>query len=287
MGLPTACILLAAHDKLKIELIRRSFEIDSSKTDLTIATTYGQALKHIAKCRPDLIITDLNLPDGRGTKLLRAGTNELPCPIIVMVRPEEEREGKEAIEEGAMDYVTESDANLRNLPYVSRRTLRDWSFKIDRNRVQKELEKTRLQLSEQLLAVQDKSVALKEVLGQIDKDKGESRSILRSDIEKTVSPLLAIIHEKAEGEVKQHVTLLQSLVKGLVSSLHSPTPRHSNLSPRESQICNMLKNGLSSKEIATVLNICLNTVHNHRIQIRRKLGIKGAKVNLTSHLQDT
>jgi DNA-binding NarL/FixJ family response regulator len=47
----------------------------------------------------------------------------------------------------------------------------------------------------------------------------------------------------------------------------------------------MVKNGLTSKEIASLLNISFLTIEKHRINIRRKLGIINKDINLTSFLK--
>ena len=59
---------------------------------------------------------------------------------------------------------------------------------------------------------------------------------------------------------------------------------YSGLSPREYEVCNMIKQGLSSKDIASTLNTSVHTVHTQRRNIRKKLRIK-VKSNLYSFLQ--
>jgi DNA-binding CsgD family transcriptional regulator len=44
--------------------------------------------------------------------------------------------------------------------------------------------------------------------------------------------------------------------------------------------------GLTSKQIAQLLTISYETVEKHRRNIRRKVGITGKKINLTSFLND-
>ena len=56
------------------------------------------------------------------------------------------------------------------------------------------------------------------------------------------------------------------------------------LSPVELLICDMIKRGLSSKEIASLRGITPATVGRHRENIRRKLGLANSKVNLVSYL---
>jgi len=57
------------------------------------------------------------------------------------------------------------------------------------------------------------------------------------------------------------------------------------LSPREGEICNMIRNGMSSKEIAGALDISLHTVLKQRQRIRKKLGISNDQANLASYLR--
>ncbi|MHC4453627.1 MAG: helix-turn-helix transcriptional regulator [Planctomycetota bacterium] len=54
---------------------------------------------------------------------------------------------------------------------------------------------------------------------------------------------------------------------------------------KEIEVCNMIKNGLTSKEIASLLNISFLTIEKHRVNIRRKLGIINKDINLTSFLK--
>jgi DNA-binding CsgD family transcriptional regulator len=58
------------------------------------------------------------------------------------------------------------------------------------------------------------------------------------------------------------------------------------LTPREMEICDLLKGGLSSKEVAELLGISPETVEKHRRHIRKKLGISKKDINLVTYLQN-
>ena len=60
--------------------------------------------------------------------------------------------------------------------------------------------------------------------------------------------------------------------------------RYKKLSPREVEICRLVKNGMTSKEIAQVLNLSVRTIQKYRELIRRKLGLIDNETNLRTYL---
>ena len=57
-----------------------------------------------------------------------------------------------------------------------------------------------------------------------------------------------------------------------------------NLTPKELQVVSLIRDGKTSKEIASFLFVCEGTIEFHRNNIRKKLGLKNKKRNLQSHL---
>lgn len=56
------------------------------------------------------------------------------------------------------------------------------------------------------------------------------------------------------------------------------------LTPQEIQVAGLVRDGKASKEIATVLNVSKTTVHFHRKNLRKKLGLTSRRANLRAHL---
>ena len=59
----------------------------------------------------------------------------------------------------------------------------------------------------------------------------------------------------------------------------------SELSSKEIEICNMVRSGLSTKEIAETLNLSPRTIDTHRTNIRKKLKLSNQKINLPNFLK--
>lgn len=66
--------------------------------------------------------------------------------------------------------------------------------------------------------------------------------------------------------------------------IHSLSVRQLGLSPTEMKIAAYIKQGRSTKEIATLLHSSEKTVKNQRLRIRKKLGICSKKINLRTYL---
>jgi DNA-binding CsgD family transcriptional regulator len=63
------------------------------------------------------------------------------------------------------------------------------------------------------------------------------------------------------------------------------TEKTFKLTPKEIEIVGMIKLGLATKEISSLLNVSSQTIDKHRKNIRKKLGLSTKNINLTSFLQ--
>jgi two-component system KDP operon response regulator KdpE len=74
--------------------------------DVDVAATAKDALTTAAVRRPDAVILDLVLPDGRGTEVTRELRSWTSVPVIVLSVVDDEQEKVAALDAGADDYVT-------------------------------------------------------------------------------------------------------------------------------------------------------------------------------------
>ncbi len=132
-----------------------------------------------------------------------------------------------------------------------------------------------------------KNLALREVLTQIELEKRDLKDQVSKNIERFVLPIISRLSQsEISGTEKELIGILASQVKDLTSSFGRVVAEPGlSLSPRETEICGLIRGGLNSKDIARVLNISLLTVERHRHNIRKKLGIDGSDVNLSTFLR--
>ena len=79
-------------------------------------------------------------------------------------------------------------------------------------------------------------------------------------------------------------TNLEEITSPFISQLSNS---YHSLTPIEITVCNMIRNGLRTKEIAQVRGVSNATVNRHRENIRRKLKITNSSVNLATYLQSS
>jgi len=156
----------------------------------------------------------------------------------------------------------------------------------DKKRTEERLETTKTALITEQVTLRKKNIALKELINQIESEKKQIKRRIKANIENIISPLIENLKQKADRNCVDQINLLESSLKDVaapfISDLEKSDPR---MSPRETEICNMIKNGLNSKDIARLLGISAQTVIKQRKHIRKKLGISNRRVNLTSYLK--
>lgn len=136
----SACqVLLVEDEPAHAELISRAFEDYRDRFVLTVATSLREARAALQPQRPDLVIIDLNLPDGRGTDILIREDEHTPFPVVVMTSHGDEQLAVDTMKAGALDYVVKSEATLCEMPRIAERTLREWRHIAERARAEEAL----------------------------------------------------------------------------------------------------------------------------------------------------
>ena len=119
-----------------------------------------------------------------------------------------------------------------------------------------------------VLTITDSDHVIREAL-----DAGARGFVLKSD---AIRDLVSAIDALQRGQMfftprVNELLLSGFLEKGAATSRGVP-PRFPTLTPREREVIQLLAEGKSSKEVATVLNLSTKTAETHRSNIMRKLG---------------
>jgi len=130
-----------------------------------------------------------------------------------------------------------------------------------------------------------KHIALREVLTHIDGERLKIKRQVSKTIEQIIMPALNKLVNNGDSTNKPYLDVLKNTLNDLSSDSASILETYDKLSPREIEICNLIKTGATSKEIADTLNISVLTVNKHRERIRKKLIISNKNINLTSYLK--
>jgi PAS domain S-box-containing protein len=141
-------------------------------------------------------------------------------------------------------------------------------------------------LDQERRTLAEKNVALKEIMSSIEAEKMEIRQQIAATIDQVLKPAVNRLIRRNGSINKTYYDLLKFNLDELATSTGGTLHISSKLSPREMEICAMIKNGFSSKDIAEALDIALVTVQKHREVIRRKLGLTNKNINLTTHLRN-
>jgi PAS domain S-box-containing protein len=151
----------------------------------------------------------------------------------------------------------------------------------------RDLEASQKELKKYSQSLEKTNEALKIIIQGIEEQKKEVEKKISHNLNLTVRPILDQLKSQ---EVTETVSfLLQSLEFNLTNMFSSfgvnlVKGGHS-LTPREIRICEMIRSGLSSKQMAKVLGISPQTVLVHRKNIRKKLGLAKSRRNLASYLK--
>lgn len=151
---------------------------------------------------------------------------------------------------------------------------------------EQELHETNKQLVLERKALKEANAALRSVLARIEEEKQEIFKDLKANVDKILMPILHELYLNLPQIQRQYVELLRTNLEDIVSPFVSHLSKtHLSLTTTEINICNMIRSGMQTKEIARLRGVSVGTVNRHREHIRSKLKIANSGVNLMTYLQ--
>jgi len=143
--------------------------------------------------------------------------------------------------------------------------------------------KTRVQKS--TAEIKDANIALKVLLRQNEQGRHNLEEQIVSNLNEVTRPCLDRL---AASNLSRRQRLLLNAISASLDDVASPLSRHfmlenMRLTPTESRVAGLIRQGKSTKEIAQILGVATSTIDFHRHNIRRKLKLSRG-TNLQSHL---
>jgi hypothetical protein len=141
-------------------------------------------------------------------------------------------------------------------------------------------------LSQEKAQRREMYITLRNVMNSIEKEKTGQDKLIAHKIETLIFPALDKVRKEPSKDMQNsYLDFIRDQLLGLTKTF----PRELDigfirLTRSEMKICHYLQAGYSSKEIADILNISIETIQTHRKNIRKKLGLHGRKISLYSFL---
>jgi len=129
-------------------------------------------------------------------------------------------------------------------------------------------------------------ITLRNLMKAFEKEKQGIEGGISHKIETVLLPAIEKVRNEVNTEIRNSYLYIMReqlihLTKGFSRELEG---RFLQLTRSEIRVCQLIQEGHSTKEIADRMNVSFETVQVHRRNIRKKLGVRGRKVNLFSLL---
>ena len=149
-----------------------------------------------------------------------------------------------------------------------------------------ELQEINRQLALERVALQESNTALRTVLARIEPEKQEIHRDMRTNVDRILMPILHALAKQLSPAQRVYLDMLETSIEEITSPFTSQLSRsYHSMTPTELAVCNMIRNGMRTREIADIRGVSPATINRHREKIRRKLKITNEEVNLATFLQ--
>jgi DNA-binding NarL/FixJ family response regulator len=240
----------------------------------------------------NLVLLDVFMPERSGFELIpdiqKASSD---TKIIIITGRADKEVATKALRLGAFDFL-EKPINMELLSYSVNRALHIQETELEYKKTRETLEYSQVDLLDHKEKLEDLNRRLIQtnqaltVLAQNiarEREETEKRIVL-----KTRSLIIPIIerlqHDKNLKRYEAELIMLVKHLEDLTSGLAADTKIATSLSFSELRIASLIKNGLTTEDIAKHLHISPSTIKTHRKNIRRKLGINNRQQNLRNYL---
>ncbi|MBE9580275.1 MAG: response regulator [Proteobacteria bacterium] len=256
-----------------------------------------RACANLAENSYDVVVTDLVMEGIDGMQVLQEAKRCDPtCGVILITGYGDMNSVIEALRLGADDYLLKPYKREELIFRLARclekgqlqRDLRETEKKLRQSHAELEdrVHKRTLELQVQHQKLFDANTALRVLLEQQEKSKKEIEQTISQNLKKNIFPYLDLLKDEVrDGKGAMYTTIMETNIQDITSTFSKQLSSELlKLTPREIQVADLVRQGLTSKDIVKLLNITLGTVEFYRLNLRKKLGIHKRKINLRSYL---
>jgi DNA-binding NarL/FixJ family response regulator len=286
---------------------------------VAVSSSGKESIEIARQVMPDLVLMDILFPDQDMDGIEAAGiiNQDLDIPIVFISGHSQEEIVQRSRASGAYGYLSkplsaeqikptveiaiyqkEADRSIRKAyDELDRRVIErtaeltranhQLSIEIaERKRMNLELQEKEKELEYKSLNLEETNAALKVLLRQRKEDRLQLEEKIIANVREFVLPFIERL--KQTGLTNTQSTFIGIIETNLkdITAPFSPklSPRYMTLTPNEIHVVNLVKQGKRTQDIAELLDRTYGTVGSRRCHIRKKIGIKGKKVNLRTQL---
>ena len=188
-------------------------------------------------------------------------------------------------------YVAPNEVMVHTVDLTSRREAELEQQESHAQLEQRVVERTRelAELNEQLRlereALNQKHAAMRELIAHINDSRSDMAETIQANLHQVIAPILDRLGSRIDKSNATYLRLLRESLDDLLSPHLTGLQRnHPDLTAHEIELCNLIRSGLTCKEIAELRGRSEQTILKQRKVIRKKLGLKDEKTNLRDFL---
>ncbi|MBC8421113.1 MAG: response regulator [Desulfobacterales bacterium] len=282
------------------------------------ASSGEAAIEMAERLRPDLVIMDIVMPgEIDGIKAAKIMKQDLDIPAVFLtgyaedefiekaksvepygyiVKPVAHRELKAVIDIAL--YKKDMERRLQEAHKELEKRIEERTSELsetnerlreeirDRKKAEEILKEREKDLEGKGIRLEEFNAALKILLEKRDEDRKELEEKVIANVNQMVLPYVAKLKSTRLDALQETFTdIIESNLDAIISPfLRKLSSKYLNLTPRELRVADLIRQGLSTKEIGNLLNSSPETISRHRKRIRKKLQLNDKKSNLRTHL---
>ena len=251
------------------------------------------ALKHIRDNGCDIILLDVYISGVCGLDLIPQISNEASddLKIIIITGFADKDTAIRALQLGAFDLLEKPFRN--ELLYHSiERAMKSLENERGLRTLIDDLKQSRLELLGQQQRLENLNTqlrytnrALSTFAQNIEREREDVEKRITVKLRNLVIPLVQRLrNDKALSRYEGQLDMLTMQIEDLTSGFAMDSGVAGTLSGAQLRVASLIKNGITTEDIARQLNISENTVRTHRRNIRKKLEINKVQYSLKNFL---